>query len=65
MKHASKGQGRPAWQRLNLQQQATPIDRELLELERRKLVALAGGTVVLTRAGYAELVRRGLVRGGS
>lgn len=42
----------------------SPLDRELLEFERRKLVELRGGRITLTRDGYAELVRRGLARNG-
>jgi hypothetical protein len=34
------------------------IDRELLELERKKMVELRRGTVTLTLAGYQQLVKR-------
>lgn len=54
---SAKGQGGPAGQTLN-HHQAKAIDRELAELERRKLVALSGGTVRLTREGYLALVKR-------
>ena len=39
-------------------EEAHAFDRELLELERRKLVELRGGTVTLTREGYLAMARR-------
>lgn len=58
MRQATAGKGGPAAAPSTL----SPLDRELLELERRKMVTIAGGAIALTRAGYAELYRRGLVR---
>lgn len=37
---------------------AHAFDRELLELERRKLVELRGGSVTLTREGYLAIAQR-------
>jgi len=38
--------------------QRAALDRELAELERKKMVALRGGAVTLTLDGYRELVRK-------
>lgn len=58
MRNGSKGQGSPAGARPNHHQAQAALDRELLELERRKLVELRNGSVRLTRAGYLEISRR-------
>lgn len=58
----AKGQGRPGCTRPNTHHQAGALDRELLDLERRKLVELRAGTVVLTRAGYREILKRAAAR---
>lgn len=60
MRQAARGHAGPA----STPATQTELDRELFLLEKRKLVALAGGSITLTRAGYAELVRRGLARNG-
>jgi hypothetical protein len=52
-----KGQGGPATSP-SKSHQATWLDAELLELERRKLIAYRGGGIVLTREGYLEISRR-------
>jgi hypothetical protein len=54
MAHRAKGQAGPATARHNRHQAA--LDRDLLALERRKLVELASGRVKLTRAGYQAIV---------
>lgn len=51
--------GHPASRKANHRNhQAQALDAALIELERRKLVDLAGGTVTLTRAGYIELAKK-------
>lgn len=62
MAHGAKGQAGPARARPNHHHQATRLDRELLELERRKLVELSSGRIALTRDGYAAILK--LARGG-
>jgi hypothetical protein len=65
VRYSTKGQGRPGSITAHIPQRSTELDRALAELERRKMVTLAGwkqgGTIAITRAAYAELVRRGLV----
>lgn len=56
MGQATKGKGGPASTPPNNQRAA--LDRELAELERRKMAALREGRIVLTAAGYLEIVRR-------
>lgn len=56
MAHGPRGQAGPATARQN-HHQATALDRELLELERRKLVALSSGRITLTREGYQAIAR--------
>jgi hypothetical protein len=58
MANGSRGHGHPAASRPNFHQHQAALDRELIELEKRKLVALSNGTVRLTRAGYLELYKR-------
>jgi hypothetical protein len=58
MATGQRGQGRPASARSNHHHAQAALDRELIELEKRKLVELRGGTVRLTREGYLELAKR-------
>jgi transposase-like protein len=54
MRQATRGQGGPA----KAPSTTTQVDRELAELERRKMAALREGRIVLTAAGYLEIARR-------
>ena len=54
----AKGQGSPAGSRPNTHHRNNAVDRELAELERRKLVELESGRIRLTREGYLELARK-------
>jgi hypothetical protein len=58
MANGTRGHGHPASARPNHHQAHAALDRELLQLEKRKLVELRGGTVKLTRDGYLELYKR-------
>lgn len=58
MAAGARGQGRPATARPNHHQAQAALDRELIELEKRKLVELRGGQVVLTREGYRAIAKR-------
>ncbi len=66
-RHGEESGGSIEWEDLDeaheaalaaLRGEADAIDRELLELERRKLVELRGGTVRLTRDGYVAIAQR-------
>jgi len=66
MRQAPKGQGSPAGLRPNSQRNQV-LERELAELERRKMLDLRSGTYTLNAEGYRQLVRRNraLFRGRS
>jgi hypothetical protein len=55
MRTVHKGSASPAIPANSTRQQ---LDRELAELERRKLVALRGGTATLTLDGYIAIAKR-------
>ncbi len=61
-----KGQGGPAFTKPNSQRNQV-LERELAELERRKMLEIRGGSLTLTREGYRVLVQRNqrLFRGRS
>jgi hypothetical protein len=58
MGNGTKGRSGPAAAPLNHHRARNALDRELLELEKRKLVEIRRGTVALTLAGYREILRR-------
>ena len=61
MAAAARGQGGPAAAKPNSRRNQV-LERELAELERKKMVEIRSGQVCMTREGYIELVRRGLAR---
>jgi len=58
MGNGIKGRSGPAAAPLNHHHARNALDRELLELEKRKLVEIRSGHVTLTLDGYLQIVKR-------